>query len=101
MEARVLLVEDDERQSPRTVETSVVVTFEQLADLVEPACQVGQAGPARGFLPEGSQRLGGQGHAEGVSRVARCEAPLRSEGRPRILRGLHKISGGAAASVVL
>ena len=29
---------------------------------------------------------------------ARCEAPLRLEGRPRILRGLHKISGGVAAS---
>jgi hypothetical protein len=37
------------------------------------------------------------GRAVGVSRLARCQ-PLRPEGRPRILRKLHKISGGAAVS---
>ena len=33
-------------------------------------------------------RLQGQRHAEGVSRVAGCEAPLRLEGPTRTLRGV-------------
>jgi hypothetical protein len=61
----------------------------RVADLVVPA--LGRAGwSCPRFLPEGSQRLGGPGRAEGASRAARCEAPWRPEGRPRILRGLTR-----------
>jgi hypothetical protein len=73
---------------------------EGVADLVESAYRVGRLGPARVSWLRGRRGSGVKGTPVGVSRAARCEAPLRPEGRPRILRGLHKISGGAAASVV-
>lgn len=46
---------------------------------------------------------GVKGRAVGPSREARCEAPLRPEGRPRSLRsaGKKRISGGEAASDVV
>src|SRR5918998_2895206 len=88
------------RQSPRTVETSVVVVLTG-GWSCGARVGVGQAGAWPRLLPEGSQRLGGPGRAEGASRAARCQAPWRPEGRPRILRGHHKTSGGAAVSVVI
>jgi hypothetical protein len=87
-------------QSPRTVETWFVVMLNGVVGLVVPASWAGAGWTCPRFLLQGSRRLGGPGRAEGASRAARCEAPLRPEGRPRILRGLGKTSGGAAASIV-
>src|SRR5918998_3459863 len=85
------------RQSPRTVETSVVVVLTG-GWSCGARLGVGQAGACPRLLPEGSQRLGGPGRAEGASRVARCQAPWRPEGRPRILRGLHTRPAAAQPS---
>ena len=59
------------RQSPRTVETWVVVMLSEWLVLWCPRPWVGRLASPR-LLPEGSQRLRGPGHAEGVSRAARA-----------------------------
>ena len=51
---------------------------EWFADLVERVCGGGQAGPARVSCLQGSQRLGGQGHAEGVSRSGAMRGTLEA-----------------------
>ena len=53
--------------------------------------RVYRAWPLAWPLPSGllgRQRLQGQRHAEGASRVAGCEAPLRLEGPTRTMRGV-------------
>jgi hypothetical protein len=61
---------------------------------------VGQAGlPAVAAL-RGRRGSGVQGAPVGASRIARCAAPWRSEGRPRILAWAPHNQRGVAAFVV-
>ena len=88
-----------ERDSPQTVETSVVVIMASMAGLLAPV-------PGRGrlvacplsLLPGAAVVSGVKGGPQGPSPAGRCGAPLRPEGRPRTLSGRKKASGGAAAS---
>src|SRR6185437_14316756 len=89
------------RQSPGTVETSVVVMLNRLLILWSACAGVGRLGLPAFPASRGRRGSGVKGTPKACRALARCEAPLRPEGRPRILRGLRKISGGAAASVVL
>jgi hypothetical protein len=88
-------------KSPGTVETSVVVMLNGLLILWSACAGVGRLGLPAFPASRGRRGSGVKGTPKACRALARCEAPLRPEGRPRILRGLHKISGGAAASVVL
>src|SRR6266704_5229484 len=87
------------RDSPQTVETSVVVIMAGTGlVLVRPRPAGAGCGLPAFPAPRGRSGLRGQGRPAGPSRAARFGAPLRPEGRPRTLSGRSKTSGGEAAS---
>jgi hypothetical protein len=87
------------RDSPQTVETSVVVIMARAGWFWCARARAGRPGPARFFLLPGAAVVSGvKGGPQGRRAPARCAAPLRPEGRPRTLSGRSKASGGAAAS---
>ena len=87
------------RDSPQTVETSVVVIMASMAGLLAPASGRGRLVACPLFLLPGAAVVSGvKGGPQGPSPAGRCGAPLRPEGRPRTLSGRKKASGGAAAS---
>lgn len=87
------------RDSPQTVETSVVVIMASMAGLLAPVPGRGRLVACPLFLLPGAAAVSGvKGGPQGPSPAGRCGAPLRPEGRPRTLSGRKKASGGAAAS---
>src|SRR5713226_9614156 len=87
------------RDSPQTVETSVVVIMASMAGLLVPVPGRGRLVACPLFLLPGAAVVSGvKGGPQGPSPAGRCGAPLRPEGRPRTLSGRKKASGGAAAS---
>jgi hypothetical protein len=92
-------VELELRDSPQTVETSVVVIMASMAGLLVPVPGRGRLVACPLFLLPGAAVVSGvKGGPQGPSPAGRCGAPLRPEGRPRTLSGRKKASGGAAAS---
>ena len=85
------------RDSPQTVETSVVVIMASMAGLLAPVPGRGRLVACPLFLLPGAAVVSGS-RAARPSPAGRCGAPLRPEGRPRTLSGRKKASGGAAAS---
>jgi hypothetical protein len=87
------------RDSPQTVETSVVVIMASMAGLLVPVPGRGRLVACPLFLLPGAAVVSGvKGGPQGPSPAGRCGAPLRLERRPRTLSGRKKASGGAAAS---
>ena len=81
----------DNRDSPQTVETSVVVIMASMAGLLRARARAGQARGLPAFpAPRGRSGLRGQGRPVGPSPAGRCGAPLRPEGRPRTLAGARR-----------
>jgi hypothetical protein len=74
------------RDSPQTVETSVVVNMASMAGLLAPVSGRGRLVACPLFLlPGAAVVFGVKGGPQGPSPAGRCGAPLRPEGRPRTL----------------
>ena len=90
---------DLNRDSPQTVETSVVVITARAGWPCRARARRGQAWPCPlSLLPGAAGVPGVKGGPQGRRAPARCAAPLRPGWRPRTLSGRDKASGGAAAT---